>query len=265
MRKGSAAPDHWWESIGCQAFMDCIARGHHIEAVGWWSKAEPLGLPEDKWRKLVKIKDNQQALNKAPDQLKRQKIPVANRNQPKFAAMLDALGRADQSKNQSDVKPLTLEDYRNQALRVRTKILRSNIRGTTTDRLTKGELKAPDQIQKIIEDAARSSGVSPQLVTAIIKVESNFNPRAVSSEGARGLMQLMPTTAEELGVRNSFDVRENINAGCRYLKDMLDRFGGNLQLAVAAFNAGPGAVEKYGKIPPYKETQNYVKKVLAYC
>jgi soluble lytic murein transglycosylase-like protein len=213
----------------------------------------------------VKIKENQQALNKAPDQLKRQKMPTANQNQSKFAAMLDALGRGDQSKSQSDVKPLTLEDYRNQSLRVRTKILRSNIRETTTDRLNKGELKAPDQIQKIIEDAALSCSLPAKLVAAIIKVESNFNPRAVSSEGARGLMQLMPTTAANLGVKNSFDIKENVNAGCRYLKKMLDRFDGNLELAVAAYNAGPGAVEKYGKIPPYKETQNYVKKVLGYC
>jgi soluble lytic murein transglycosylase-like protein len=216
----------------------------------------------------LKIKENSPTPNKPSDRLRRQKLLTANRNQPKFASMLDALGEGDQSRNQSSVKPLTpltLEDYRSQSVRVRQKILRTNIREATTDRFTNGSLKVPDQIQKIVEDAARSCKLPAQLVTAIIKVESNFNPRAVSSEGARGLMQLMPTTAAKLGVRNSFDMRENINAGCRYLKQMLDRFDGNLELAVAAYNAGPGAVEKYGKIPPYKETQNYVKTVMAYC
>lgn len=213
----------------------------------------------------MKIKENTSPLNGSPGQLKRKKLPISSRSQPNFAAMIEVMGQGDQSGSRTNVKPLTLEDYRNQPLRVRSTALRSSIRATAADRSTKSELIAPEQIQKVIEDAAHSCRIPAKLVTAIVKVESNFNPRAVSSEGARGLMQLMPSTSAILGVRNSFDIRENINAGCRYLKQMLERFDGNVELAVAAYNAGPGAVEKYGKIPPYKETQNYVKKVLAYC
>ncbi|HQN18730.1 MAG TPA: lytic transglycosylase domain-containing protein, partial [Syntrophobacteraceae bacterium] len=164
-----------------------------------------------------------------------------------------------------NLAPLTLEDYRNQAIPVRRKFLLSRLRNRTPFTAGNDDLKAPDQLQKVIEAAAHKYRLPKDLVTAVIKVESNFNPRAVSPVGARGLMQLMPGTAEDLGVSNSFDIKENINGGCRYLKEMLDRFNGKLELALAAYNAGPGAVEKYGKVPPYKETQDYVKRVLAYC
>ena len=98
----------------------------------------------------------------------------------------------------------------------------------------------------------------------IIKAESGFNPNAVSKAGASGLMQLMPGTARGLGVEDIFDVEQNIEGGAKYLRGMLDRFDGDKSLALAAYNAGPNAVKRYGGIPPYQETQNYVKRVLSY-
>lgn len=213
----------------------------------------------------MKITEN---AKNATNLTRRQNLPGGIQKQSEFAAVLDAFGKRNQSKTASGVKevtPLTLEDYRNLALPVRQRTIRANYPQAQSKKPTKEPLDAPEQIQKAIEESARKFKLPVQLVTAVIKVESNFNPRAVSSEGARGLMQLMPATAASLGVRNSFDISQNINGGCRYLKEMLEQFDGNVKLALAAYNAGPGAVEKYGTIPPYRETQAYVKKVLAYC
>ena len=117
-------------------------------------------------------------------------------------------------------------------------------------------------IQQQIIDAANAQGVDPNLALAVAQQESGFNPNAVSSAGAIGVFQLMPSTAAGLGV-NPYDVTSNIDGGITYLKQQLDAFGGNTSLALAAYNAGPGAVAHYGGIPPYPETQNYVDSVSA--
>jgi soluble lytic murein transglycosylase-like protein len=114
----------------------------------------------------------------------------------------------------------------------------------------------------IIHAVAAQHTLAPELVESVIRVESNFEPRAVSPKGARGLMQLMPATAAKLGVRNVFDVRENVEAGVRHLRDLVDRYQGNLALALAAYNAGVEAVARHGGIPPFAETQAYVARIL---
>lgn len=113
----------------------------------------------------------------------------------------------------------------------------------------------------LISDAARTHGVAPELVASVIAVESNFNPNAVSWRSARGLMQLMPDTAARLGVTNIFDPAQNIDAGTRYLKELLLRYKGDLSLTLAAYNAGPDRVEQYKSVPPYRETRDYVRRV----
>lgn len=116
--------------------------------------------------------------------------------------------------------------------------------------------------RQLITEAAARHGLSPVLVASVVAVESNFNPRAVSAKGALGLMQLMPETASRFAVRDAFDPAENVDAGVRYLKELLQRFGNDLRLALAAYNAGPERVALYGGIPPYPETRAYVQKVI---
>jgi hypothetical protein len=115
-----------------------------------------------------------------------------------------------------------------------------------------------------IRTAAERYGIPEELISAVIRVESGFNPRAVSRKGARGLMQLMPETASLLGVRDSFDPRENIDGGVRHLRGLLERFANDLTLALAAYNAGEQAVLAFGGVPPYPETRDYVTRVLAF-
>jgi soluble lytic murein transglycosylase-like protein len=115
--------------------------------------------------------------------------------------------------------------------------------------------------ESLIEQHANAQGVDANLVRAVIQAESAYNPRAVSSKGAMGLMQLMPATARQYDVLDAFDPAENIRAGVAYLKSLLMKYKENLELALAAYNAGPGAVAKYGKVPPYRETRQYVQKI----
>ena len=119
-------------------------------------------------------------------------------------------------------------------------------------------------IESCIEEASRLHGVSSPLLRAVIKVESDFNPRAVSKKGAVGLMQIMPFNFKLLSIDDPYDPWQNIMGGAKYLKFMLNRFDNDLSLSLAAYNAGPNAVEKYGRIPPYQETKDYVRKVLRY-
>ncbi|WP_163539724.1 lytic transglycosylase domain-containing protein [Gracilibacillus sp. YIM 98692] len=119
-----------------------------------------------------------------------------------------------------------------------------------------------EQIMEMIHETASQFGIDTNLVKAVVETESNYDINAVSQVGAQGLMQLMPETAQSLGVQNPFNAKENIRGGVQYLKQMLDKYDGNKSLALAAYNAGPGNVDQYGGIPPFQETQQYVKKVL---
>ena len=139
----------------------------------------------------------------------------------------------------------------------------TNIPQSTKFRFYRGEGNTY-RIDTLINHYADKFNLNRSLLKAVIKVESNFDPKVVSSKGAQGLMQLMPETAKEVGVSNPFSPSDSIYGGSRYLRKMLDTFDLNLDYALAAYNAGPGAVRKYGGIPPYDETENYVKLVKHY-
>ncbi len=126
------------------------------------------------------------------------------------------------------------------------------------------EVVGPAELEQYFQDAANTYGVDIRLLKAVAKQESNFNPTAVSPAGAVGVMQLMPSTAAGLGVSNSYNPQENIMGGAKYLSQLLATFQGDVPLSLAAYNAGTGNVRKYGGIPPFQETQNYVQNVLGY-
>jgi hypothetical protein len=146
----------------------------------------------------------------------------------------------------------------------RFKVFMRDIKKDQKLRTTFGCVKNPKEFEPIINSCALEYGVDKSLVKAVIQAESGYNPNAVSRKGAAGLMQLMPKTAEGLKVSNSLDPAENIRGGVRYLKFLLDTFKGDVSLALAAYNAGLSKVAKYGGVPPYEETRNYVAKVLNY-
>ncbi|AEA33290.1 lytic transglycosylase domain-containing protein [Hippea maritima] len=153
-----------------------------------------------------------------------------------------------------------IEKTENKPINLKTQI---EFKPLNKDKFIKIDEKA-EIIQKAINDASKRFHVPKKLLYGIIKAESGFNPSAVSKAGAIGLMQLMPQTAIEMGVKNIWDIRENILGGARYISKLIKEFK-DYKKALAAYNAGPGNVKKYGGIPPFKETQNYIKKVLAYA
>jgi soluble lytic murein transglycosylase-like protein len=120
----------------------------------------------------------------------------------------------------------------------------------------------PSEIQSLVSDASTRTGVAPGLINAVIMAESAGNPSAVSSAGAEGLMQLMPGTAAACGISDPWDAQQNVECGSQYLHGLLERYNNNIELAVAAYNAGPGAVDEYHGVPPYAETRAYVDRVL---
>ncbi len=124
-----------------------------------------------------------------------------------------------------------------------------------------GHSSSPEDVDSAIAMAAARHNVDPNLVRAVVKVESNYNPNAVSRKGAMGLMQLMPSTARQLNVKNPFDPQQNVDAGVRHLKQLLENYGGDVNLTLAAYNAGSGAVARSAGIPHYSETQNYVRRI----
>jgi len=142
----------------------------------------------------------------------------------------------------------------------------SQIRGFVPDEVADEVLAAPAgsraELEALAADVARRHGLAPALVLAVASVESGFRPNAVSPKGAQGLMQLMPSTAAALGVSDAFDPETNLEGGSRYLAELINLYGGDLTKALAAYNAGPGAVKRHGGVPPYQETRAYVKKVL---
>jgi soluble lytic murein transglycosylase len=121
-----------------------------------------------------------------------------------------------------------------------------------------------NQFDPIISEASKKYGIEAPLIKAVIKAESDFDPNAISNKGARGLMQIMPMNYRLLNVENPFDPNQSIEGGARYLRDMLDRYNGSLHLSLAAYNAGPGAVDRHGGVPPYPETTEYIDRVLRY-
>jgi soluble lytic murein transglycosylase-like protein len=141
----------------------------------------------------------------------------------------------------------------------------SAVRGFVPDEVLEevGSAASAAEIARLVEESARRHGIDPALVLAVVAVESGFRPEAVSPKGAQGLMQLMPRTAASLGVQDPFDPEQNVDAGVRHLEALVRLYDGNLTRALAAYNAGQGAVARHGGVPPYRETRAYVRRVLA--
>ncbi len=161
-------------------------------------------------------------------------------------------------RDEGDLAWLTLKDGGELAVPI------AHVRGYVPDEVLEEVVAAPvgSDLHQLAADAARRHGLDPDLVLAVVSVESAFRPAAVSPKGAQGLMQLMPGTARELGVADPLDPASNLDGGARYLRALIARYDGDLTKALAAYNAGPGAVDRHRGVPPYRETRDYVKKVL---
>lgn len=193
-------------------------------------------------------------MNNYVNSLNSQWAPVEKtaQNMPKDGASFDKVLQASAKTKFGDL--LT-----NPATRVNAQLYTNTVKSTSQ----KADYTSKSKIKDLISRVSQKHGVDEKLVNALVKQESGFNPNAKSKVGAMGLMQLMPATAKGLGVSNPMDPEQNVEGGVKYLKSMLNKYNGNIILALAAYNAGPGAVDKYDGVPPYKETQNYVRSILA--
>ena len=208
--------------------------------------------------RLNSIESNFQALNNVAFELDLKDTKIQNAQNSDFKTILDGKIDAVEEKTEPEKEETPvlmteealegIDEIKKEALELKSKI----------------DLKAQSSdIDEIIETFSNKYNVDSDFIKAIIKQESGFNPKATSKKGAMGLMQLMPSTAKSLGVNNAYNPWENIEGGVKYLKGLLDKYNNNHELALAAYNAGSGAVKKYGGVPPYKETQNYVKSIMS--
>lgn len=191
-----------------------------------------------------------QAAARAQEASQAQTAAQAQETETSGTSFSDVLGQAAESYTQSNTSAGYTASYTDTA--------------ASTGATASAGAAAPADLSSIFEEAANTFGVSVNLLQSIAKAESNFNANAVSSAGAVGIMQLMPATAAALGVTDSRDAYQNIMGGAKYIAQLLQKYSGNISLALAAYNAGSANVDKYGGIPPFSETQNYVKKVLSY-
>lgn len=188
---------------------------------------------------------------------------MAQRIQAEFASKMHGFLEAKRQEYSQD--GLFKETLWKETRRRSSDAISSQISSPKDTRISLTQAEKLAQFAPLIQQSAKKHGVPVELLCGVILQESNGNPNALSHAGARGLMQLMPATAKQMGVKNIMDPAQNIEGGTKYLRFLLDKFDGNIELAVAGYNAGEGAVKKYGnKIPPYRETQRYVPKVLAY-